>query len=553
MNHVLRESISQTSRLLRIMRSLVPATEQIADQPTGLATGAPRTFYVDSGNVDAAATNTGLDPQQPFATLVTAIGAASPNRGDVILINPGHSESLAAQVAINVAGLSIIGLGDGQARPQFTLTANTVDMFSVTAVDVLIENLYFNEGTGGTAGVNIDVGAARCTLRNLHMDLGVNDVQPITVPAGGDNLVIEDCVFLQTANGPDAVIELEAAGVDQVDIRRNLFVADTNGYDDAAIFDAATAVTNVRVYDNKFIRGTALNLATSVSAAVWENEYHVNCRPSVDSPLTFWAADGRTTVGDGTPEDPTTITDAVDRCTAAGDKVYLLPGTYSIAVADVLNMDVAGMVLQMAPGYGIGSVLISVDQSGADINGVIVTAAGCTIRGIRFIHSEAPGAATAAVINVDANQFTFEDCEIDLGGLAATGLDIADAFADCSILRCKFIDPGAAGFCIVSAIDAMLIEDCVFDLSGGTGASIDQTATSLGWVIRNNAFISAGSDIVHIVWDGTPGAGHAVYGNRVLSSTGALDVLGIAATELSFADNLHGTTTGIDALIDPSV
>ena len=74
---------------------------------------------------------------EPFATLDFAIGQCAANRGDTIMIKPGHAEDIATAAAItaDVAGIAIIGLGTGSLRPTFSWTAAAATL-SVTVANV---------------------------------------------------------------------------------------------------------------------------------------------------------------------------------------------------------------------------------------------------------------------------------------------------------------------------------------------------------------------------------------------------------------------------------
>jgi len=87
--------------------------------------------------------------KQPFSTLDYAVGKCTANRGDIIMIMPGHAETYSTPTAtsddltLDVAGIAIIGLGAGSLRPTFTFdTANTVTV-AVTAANVAIYNCAF--------------------------------------------------------------------------------------------------------------------------------------------------------------------------------------------------------------------------------------------------------------------------------------------------------------------------------------------------------------------------------------------------------------------------
>jgi len=126
-------------------------------------------YFVDSGHTNAATTNAGSNPSYPMSTLDSAIGKTTASNGDVILISPGHVEtySAAAALTLDVAGITIIGMGVGNSRPTFTLdTAASVDI-NVTAADVQIHNCIFSMNYADIAGV-FDLSAAGFVLNGCR-------------------------------------------------------------------------------------------------------------------------------------------------------------------------------------------------------------------------------------------------------------------------------------------------------------------------------------------------------------------------------------------------
>lgn len=81
----------------------------------------------------------------PFATIQNAINNCVADRGDIIMVKPGHAESIAAAsgITLSKAGVALIGLGSGSNRPTITLgTANTATI-EVTANNVTVYNFLF--------------------------------------------------------------------------------------------------------------------------------------------------------------------------------------------------------------------------------------------------------------------------------------------------------------------------------------------------------------------------------------------------------------------------
>lgn len=85
-----------------------------------------------------------------YPTLKLALaGGCLANRGDLIFVMPGHTENItnATDLAISVAGVTIIGLGKGTQRPTFTFTTAITANVPISGANVTISNCIF-DGTG---------------------------------------------------------------------------------------------------------------------------------------------------------------------------------------------------------------------------------------------------------------------------------------------------------------------------------------------------------------------------------------------------------------------
>ena len=166
--------------------------------PGGLGFTYGNVFYVDSGDSNAAddvGTN-GRDPNTPFATMDYATGQCTATNGDVVFVLPGHVETVnaAAVLALDVAGVTYIGIGNGHARPNINFTTiGTADM-DVDAADITMYNFRFNGGVDALAGP-IDVNAARFHLHNsIWRDNAVQVVDCIVADANADEMLISSLV-----------------------------------------------------------------------------------------------------------------------------------------------------------------------------------------------------------------------------------------------------------------------------------------------------------------------------------------------------------------------
>ena len=172
-------------------------------------------YHVDSGASAASNGNAATNPKQPAATLDGAIGKTTANNGDVILVAPGHSETLSAAAAItcDVAGVTIIGMGTGNSRPTFTLdTATTVDI-DITAADTQIHNCIFSMNYADIAEV-FDVSAAgfvvnKCRFVDTATSMNFVDLIKLTTTDNqADRLEFTDNVIISPDTGNNGVLDI---------------------------------------------------------------------------------------------------------------------------------------------------------------------------------------------------------------------------------------------------------------------------------------------------------------------------------------------------------
>ncbi len=177
-------------------------------------------FFVDSGHSAASDTaGFGKNPDAPFATLDYAVGKCTASSGDVIYLMPGHAEAIIADsgVDIDVAGVTVIGLGKGATRPTFTFgTAVTAD-FKLAAASTHVENLLFLGGIDALTGP-VEVSAADCAIVNCEFrDVTGQATDTLVVLDGSDRLKVLGCTFTMAA-GAGANSAIAIVSSDDVEI-----------------------------------------------------------------------------------------------------------------------------------------------------------------------------------------------------------------------------------------------------------------------------------------------------------------------------------------------
>jgi hypothetical protein len=171
-------------------------------------------FFVQSTSSNAGdSAGKGQTPDAPFASINYAVSQCTADQGDLVVVLPGHVETVtaAAGVALNVAGVTILGIGNGRQRPKVNFTTAAAASFDVTAARCSVENLYFKNAVASQTAM-INVQAADCTFRNCefeHADASTQAALVFLGNASADRLQVRDSYFHgSTDAGTAAVISL---------------------------------------------------------------------------------------------------------------------------------------------------------------------------------------------------------------------------------------------------------------------------------------------------------------------------------------------------------
>lgn len=156
-----------------------------------------------------------------------------------MMISADYTETVTAVKTVAKAGISIIGLGSGMLRPTFTGNG-AIDVFSVTAANVTIENIIFPAPETDDQTADINVAAAGCVIRDTYhigSQTSKNKTDIITVATGGDDLLVEGVRAYNTVVDCVSFLSLEAAVARPV--LRNCVVQGT--FSTGVLMDEATA------------------------------------------------------------------------------------------------------------------------------------------------------------------------------------------------------------------------------------------------------------------------------------------------------------------------
>ena len=227
-------------------------------------------FYISS----VTGTNSagyGRSPESPLASLAYFMVQDFPtaNNGDVVYLMPGHAEtvSAAAGIIMDIAGVTVIGLGSGTLQPKITFdTATTADL-DIDAANTTFENIHFSANFADIVAP-LDINAQFATIRGCRFSETATNMNALIWILGGstttsNGLKVEDC----EANDADAAnthfVSLPGTDVGDV-IRRNYLYGDWG----TAAIGAAGNVVNLQVHWNTIYNAatdndSCINIATA--------------------------------------------------------------------------------------------------------------------------------------------------------------------------------------------------------------------------------------------------------------------------------------------------
>jgi len=214
------------------------ANRSVVQNLVGPLLGLGRLWYVNSAAAGANnGSPSGNTPGTPFATLVYAVTQAAAY--DTIVVAASHAESIDANdLTLSKDGLQIIGVGEGDARPLFTLAA-----------------------TGST----IAVSGAGVLLQNVRLTTDVDNVTVgITVTGAGFSLV--DCRFTDKAATQIATFLTASAAANRLTVRGLRYLGDASDGTLAAF--ALTGCADVLIEDFHIDGNFSVGVVNCLTTAV---------------------------------------------------------------------------------------------------------------------------------------------------------------------------------------------------------------------------------------------------------------------------------------------
>jgi hypothetical protein len=149
--------------------------------------------------VDENASRTGRGTfKSPDTTVNAAYDRTVADRGDIIMVKPGHTEDVAAAggtLAMDTAGVALVGIGRGEKQPQFTFSTATTADINISGANNSIIGFRFTNNIDDLAG-GLDVSGDDLLIQGCRFDVGTADATPliwIAIADGTDRFSIIGC------------------------------------------------------------------------------------------------------------------------------------------------------------------------------------------------------------------------------------------------------------------------------------------------------------------------------------------------------------------------
>lgn len=247
-----------------------------------IQTNPGQVFWVYNGTALQTGQRGGSDGNKgtfdsPFATIDYAVGQCTANRGDIIFVKPGHTESIAnaTTLVLDVAGIAIVGLGVGSNRPTLTFTTATTANIPVTAANISVSNIlhranfadivsaYTATGTATPTDLAID----NCEFRDLSSVL--NFIKTVTGNATANSMdgfsYTNNKVFGLSTTAATMACIMAAANARQ--IYANNFIDYPVLNDTPTLVDfGANNQLNLNMYGNRVVRPSTSTTGGSLFA-----------------------------------------------------------------------------------------------------------------------------------------------------------------------------------------------------------------------------------------------------------------------------------------------
>lgn len=238
---------------------------------SGLIPATTGTYFFVSSDTGSDA-HSGKSPAEAFGTIDYAIGKCTADKGDVIVVMPGHTETISAAggITADVAGITIVGLGNGGLRPIITFSA-TASTFAISAANVTIKNIITTISIDEVVSM-FNITGADCTLDGVDFRpygaLGATGQARQFAAITGARCTIQNCTHRQYTAAGAAQVWITTDATDGHKILNNDVMITANASTSSHWIGSSAAPTEIEIVGNRvlFLGGTITGVITLTTA-----------------------------------------------------------------------------------------------------------------------------------------------------------------------------------------------------------------------------------------------------------------------------------------------
>jgi len=243
-------------------------------------------FWVDSGSATKAnSVGSGQNPDKPFSTIDYAVGRCTANNGDRIIVMPGHTETITTDggLAIDVDGLTIVGLGEGDQRPTISITTLAAASMIISGAGTVMRNFRWSVGIDAATDP-FQISAAGCHIYDIEIieASACEALDLISLNASATRCHLHDIIIRgrNTTDG-DALNAIHLDGCDDVVIHD--IHAYGGDWSEGVIFNEGDEALNLTLYNLLLETAAPEDISIQVDTNATGNMYNIYCVLSDDA------------------------------------------------------------------------------------------------------------------------------------------------------------------------------------------------------------------------------------------------------------------------------
>jgi hypothetical protein len=205
----------------------------------------------------------------------------------------GHAETIATNTALtfNKSGVSIVGLGNGSARPTITLTGSSAAVtIAVSGANQLFRNFIVSTGRDELVAA-WTISGSGCTIDGVdwvEASASYQAITYITTTATGDQLTVANCMIVQVTAPAGNGMCITLTGADDCRIMNNLiWWATTNNAGSGAIGGLTTASLRTTVTGNRIMTRSGASVVSlkplAATTGIWAYNYAGNANAAASN------------------------------------------------------------------------------------------------------------------------------------------------------------------------------------------------------------------------------------------------------------------------------